>query len=75
VKHVLPFAGRSNENRLIPIEKKFCVELAEGGGSSHYRDTEILGPGFLTALPPNTRLRQGMSPCLFSQYFLSCAEL
>lgn len=53
---------RSNENRLIPIEKKFCVELAEGpvGSSSHYyRDTEMVGPGFLTTLPLNTRLRPG----------------
>lgn len=49
---------RTNENRLIPIEKKFCVELAEGT-SSHYRDMEIFGPGFLNTLPPNTRLRSG----------------
>jgi hypothetical protein len=39
------------------------VELLEGtkssNYSSHYKDNEIVGPGFLSTLPNNTRLRPG----------------
>jgi hypothetical protein len=58
------FVCRSNENRLIPIEKKFCVELTEESGSktsAHFRDSEIFGPGFLATLPPTARLRPGIA--------------
>ena len=59
---------RSNENRLIPVEKRFCVELVEGSSSSssHYRDTEIFGPGFLSAIPTSTRLQAGTTYCTFN---------
>ena len=59
---------RSNENRLIPVEKRFCVELVEGSSSSssHYRDTEIFGPGFLSTIPTSTRLQAGTTYCIHS---------
>ena len=52
-------AMRSTADCLLSSEKKFSVRLEGLGTVLECREADIVGPGFLSVLPANTRLREG----------------
>ena len=56
---------------LFPGEKKFSVRLEMIGSVLECREAEIVGPGFLTNLPLDTRLLPGQVSPLFLDLTLS----
>jgi hypothetical protein len=50
---------------LMPAEKTFSVRLEGLGTVLECRETVIVGPGFLSAIPSSTRLKPGQvrTPC------------
>lgn len=52
-------AMRSAAEGLLQAEKKFSVRLEVVGSLLECRESEMVGPGFLSCLPPSTRLQAG----------------
>ena len=59
---------------LFPGEKKFSVRLEIIGSVLECREAEIVGPGFLTNLPVDTRLLPGQVGPLYLFQQLSFGE-
>lgn len=52
-------AMRHAADSLMPMEKKFSVRLEGLGSVLECREADIVGPGFLSILPPSTHLLPG----------------
>ena len=49
-------AMRSKEDGLIQMEKKFSVRLESSKRVEEFSENEVMGPGFLSAIPLGTQL-------------------
>ena len=52
-------AMRSKEDGLIPMEKKFSVKIECNKRVEEFSENEVIGPGFLSAIPFGTELVTG----------------
>lgn len=52
-------AMRAREDGLIPVEKKFSVKLECSKRVEEFSENEVIGPGFLSAIPFGTELIMG----------------
>lgn len=52
-------AMRSKEDGLIPVEKKFSVKLECNKRVEEFSENEVIGPGFMSAIPFGTELIMG----------------
>jgi len=52
-------AMRSKEDGLMPMEKKFSVKLEVNKAVDEFSENEVIGPGFLSAIPIGTELIMG----------------
>ena len=50
---------RSKEDGLIPVEKKFSVKLECNKRVEEFSENEVIGPGFMSAIPFGTELIMG----------------
>ena len=52
-------AMRAREDGLIQVEKKFSVKLECSKRVEEFSENEVIGPGFLSAIPFGTELTMG----------------